>query len=152
MSATVWLVLTATGFALLRSMAYMRHEKLRAIAVRAAAFAFIGAGTIGAAGWLGKAITALVTGANRVGGQASLSLLGTSAVWIVWAGLGIAWVLTLLPRRWFSLDIPDWLSVTGLVLPALAVSIQGPVGETLRTVTDTVGGLMVAGAQAAVGA
>jgi hypothetical protein len=152
MSATVWLVLTVMGFVLLRSMVYIRHATLKAIAIRVAAFAFIGAGTVGAAGWLGHAMTAAISAVNRIGGQAGAAAIGTGAVWIVWALLAGAWILTLLPESWFGRDIPDWLSMSGLVLPALAVTIPGPFGSMVRSVTTAVGGLMVAGAHAAVGA
>jgi hypothetical protein len=152
MSATVWLVLTVLGFVTLRSMVYMRHATLKAIAIRFAAFAFLGAGTVGAAGWLGHAMTSVIGAVNRIGAQAGAAAIGTGAVWIAWALMAGAWILTLLPERMFGRDIPDWLSMSGLVLPALAVTIPGPFGQLIRAVTTAVGGLMVAGAHAAVGA
>lgn len=152
MSATVWLVLTVLGFVTLRSMVYMRHATLKAIAIRFAAFAFLGAGTVGAAGWLGHAMTAVIGAVNRIGAAAGAAAIGTGAVWIVWALMAVAWILTLLPERWFGRDIPDWLSMSGLILPALAVTIPGPFGQALRAVTKAVGGLMVSGARTVVGA
>lgn len=143
MEATLWLILTVAGFGLLRAMAYVGHPLLDAVMVRAAAFSFAGAGTIGASGWLGDAAAAVVSWANSAGSQAGAAALGTGAVWVVWALLSIAWLLTLLPESWFGAEIPDSLSIAGLLLPALAASIPGTLGDLLRQVINGAGELMV---------
>jgi hypothetical protein len=67
MSATVWLVLTATGFGLLRALPMVGHDLLKSILVRVAAFAFIGAGVIGASGWIGSWFQAAMGWINTQG-------------------------------------------------------------------------------------
>jgi hypothetical protein len=151
MGATLWLLLTVAGFGFLWAMEYVGHPLIDAVLVRAAAFSFAGAGTIGAAGWLGHAATALVQGVNQAGARAGAAAIGTGAVWVIWAVLSIAWVLTLLPETWFAARIPDSLSVAGLLLPALASSIPGPLGDLLRHVITGAGKLMVALVSQAVG-
>ena len=68
---------------------------------------------------------------------------GTSAIWVLWLLASVAWVLTMLPESMFSGEIPDWLSISGLVLPALAASIPGRVGDLLNGVITGAGNLMI---------
>jgi hypothetical protein len=143
MGATLWLVLTVAGFGFLRAMEYTGRPLLEAIMIRAAAFSFAGAGTVGASGWLGAAVTSTVRWLNDVGSSAGAAAIGTGAVWVIWAVMSIAWVLTLLPDSWFAADIPDALSIAGLVLPALAASIPGPLGDLLREAIGGAGRLMI---------
>jgi len=149
--ATLWMVLTVAGFGLLRAMDYTTHPLLDALLVRAAAFSFVGAGLIGASGWLGTTIAATVSWANGVGASVGSAAFGTGAVWIAWLVMAVAWVLTILPETWFDAPIPDWLSVAGLVLPALAASIPGPLGQGLRSAISAAGHVMITGASRAVG-
>lgn len=152
MSATVWLVLVTIGFGLLRYVTpHTGHDLLKAILARVAACAFIGAGLIGGAGWLGGALHTAVGWVNAQGGSAMAATIGTGAIWVIWAALSIVWVLSFLPDDWFAKDMPDWLSVSGLVLPALAVSIPGPMGSFFQTLNQTLGGLMIHFANAAIG-
>lgn len=152
MPATLWVLLTVAGFALLTVMSYIKQATLRAIAVRGAAFSFVGAGTIGAAGLIGALTANVIAWVNGVGTDLGRDALGTGALWIVWLFLSIAWLLTMLPESWFGRDIPDWLSVSGLFLPALCVSIPGPVGEFFRAVFDAIGEFMVTAARNLIGA
>jgi hypothetical protein len=152
MSATVWLVLTATGFGLLRALPMVGHDLLKSVLVRVAAFAFIGAGVIGASGWIGSWFQAAVGWINTQGSAAMLAAIGTGAVWVLWLGLSIIWLLAVLPHGWFAFHMPDWLSVTGLALPALAASIPGPVGDFFQTVNKDIGNLMIHAASSAIGA
>lgn len=152
MGPTLWLVLTVAGFGLLRAMDHVMHPMLDAVMVRAAAFSFAGAGAIGASGWLGEFVTAAVSGVNQAGAKAGAAAIGTGAIWVLWAVLSIAWILTLLPETWFAARIPDSLSVAGLVLPALAASIPGPLGGILREAIHGAGNLMLSLARQAVGA
>lgn len=151
MEATIWLVLVVAGFALLRALDYVHHEWLAAAMLRLAALSFVGAGVIGARGWIGGFITTTVDFVNTTAARFGAAAIGTGAVWVVWLVLSIAWVLTLLPDRWFDAVIPDWLSVSGVVLPALAASIPGHAGDALRGLINTVGGAMVTFVRQALG-
>jgi hypothetical protein len=139
----MWLVLTVAGFGLLRAMDYVNRPLIAALLVRAAAFSFAGAGVIGASGWIGQVMASIVTWVNNAGENAGTAALGTGAVWVIWLLASVAWVLTILPESWFAAEIPDWLSVSGLVLPSLAAAIPGPAGEALRAVITGAGTLMI---------
>lgn len=153
MSATVWLVLVVIGFGLLRFVTpHTQHDLLKAVLARVAAMSFIGAGLIGGAGWLGGALHSVVGWVNTQGGSAMAATIGTGAMWILWAALSLVWVLTFLPDALFAKDMPDWLSVTGLVIPALAVSIPGGVGNFFQTINQALGGLMIHFASSVIGA
>lgn len=147
MSPTLWLLLTAGGWALLWVMKYVGKPTGQALLVRAAAFAFIGAGTIGASGWIGQTLRGLLDTANTTGNQATSAAVGAGAIWIVWMFLAGAWLLCLLPESWFGRDIPDWLSISGLILPSLSSAIPGPVGDFFTTVFTTIGSAMANGAR-----
>ena len=151
MGATLWLVLAVAGFGLLRAMDHVQHPLLDAVMVRAAAFSFAGAGLIGASGWLGDVTASVISAVNAAGERAGSAAIGTGAVWVIWLIASVAWVLTILPQSWFGAEIPDWLSMFGLVLPSLAASIPGPLGEALRSVITGAGQLMIEVARQAVG-
>lgn len=151
MGPTLWFVLVVAGFGLLRAMDYVHHTLLAALLVRIAAFSFMGAGIIGASGFLGDLAAAAVAWVNEAAAAAGTAALGTGAVWVIWAVLAIAWILTILPDQWFDATIPDWLSISGLLLPALAASIPGPLGDGLRQAIDAAGRLMISLARQAVG-
>ena len=151
MEATIWLVLVVAGFALLRALDYVHHGWLAAAMLRLAALSFVGAGVIGARGWLGDFLAGTVHFVNDTAARFGAAALGTGAVWVLWMVLTVAWVLTLLPDRWFDAAIPDWLSISGIVLPGLATSIPGHAGEVLRQLIHTVGGAMVTFVRQAIG-
>lgn len=151
MEATIWLVLVVAGFGLLRGLDYVHHEWLAAAMLRLAALNFVGAGVIGARGWLGGFITGAVHWVNATGTSLGAAAIGTGAVWVLWLVLSVAWFLTLLPDRWFDAAIPDWLSVGGVFLPGLAASIPGHAGDLLRQLIHTLGGAMVTFARQALG-
>jgi hypothetical protein len=141
--ATLWFVLAVTGFGLLRAVGHVGHYLVAQVLVRVAAFSFVGAGLIGASGWLGQVMAQAVAGVNAAAAQAGVMALGTGAVWVVWLLASVAWVLTILPTRWFAAEIPDWLSIGGLVLPSLAASIPGRLGEVLNGLITAAGTLRV---------
>jgi hypothetical protein len=149
--ATIWLVLVVAGFGLLRALDYVHHEWLAAAMLRLAAISFVGAGVIGARGWVGGFLAGVVHFANTAGARFGAAALGTGAVWVLWMVLTVAWVLALLPDRWFNAVIPDWLSISGVILPSLAASIPGHAGDLLRQIIHTVGGLMVTFVRQAIG-
>lgn len=151
MNATLWVLLVVAGFGGLWCVDKAKGGLLKALLVRAAAFSFAGAGMIGASGWIGTAITKVIAAVNEAAAEAGMVALGTAAVWIAWLVLGLAWILTILPESWFGAEMPDWLSVTGLVLPALAVSIPGPIGNAIQGIIHGAGQLMISLIGGAVG-
>lgn len=151
MTGTLWLLLVVTGVGLMWAMRYTRHALLDAVLVRASAFSFVGAGIVGAGGWIGALLAGLVGGVNQLGAALGMAAIGTAAVWIVWLAMTAMWVLTLLPERWFGRSIPDWLAFSGLVLPGLAAAIPGPLGQGLHTAVVACGNLMVHGVGQAFG-
>ena len=151
MNGTLWVLLVATGMALMWAMRHTNVALLDAVLVRASAFSFAGAGVIGATGWMGTATAWTVATANNVGADLGAASVGSTAVWIVWAAISGMWVLTLLPERWFKKSIPDWLAFAGLLLPGLAASVPGGLGAMLRQVITACGGLLVTAVSNAVG-
>lgn len=149
--STTWVVLTAAGFLFLYLMTLTSKALFDAILVRLAAFSFVGAGFIGASGWLGGFIDGLVTTTNSTGNEVARNAVGASIVWVAAAGLAIAWIVGILPESWFSGAIPDWLSMSGLILPAFMVSIPGPAGDFLTTVLRTCANLVTGPAQSLFG-
>src|SRR3954453_9126994 len=115
--ATIWLVLVVAGFALLRALDYVHHEWLAAAMLRLAALGFVGAGVIGAQGWVGDFLAGAVHFVNTTAARLGVAALGTGAVWVGWMVLTMGWILTPLPEPWFDAVIPDWLSISGIVLP-----------------------------------
>jgi hypothetical protein len=143
MTGTLWLLLVACGVGLMWVMRYTRHPMIDAVLVRASAFSFAGAGIVGAGGWIGDLLGGLVGGLNTVGAQLGSAAIGSAAVWIVWAGLSLMWVLTILPERWFGRSIPDWLAISGVVLPGMAASIPGEFGQAMTRAITGCGQLMI---------
>lgn len=143
MTGTLWLLLVASGVGLMWVMRYTRHPMVDAVLVRASAFSFAGAGIVGAGGWIGDLLGGLVEGVNSLGGQLGIAAVGSAAVWIIWAGLSLMWILTLLPESWFGRSIPDWLAISGVVLPAMASSIPGAFGDAMSRVITACGELMI---------
>ncbi len=134
-----WVLMVAAGFACTWVMTRTSSRLADMILVRIAAACWIAAGMIGAAGWLGQWMRSVVSwvtkAADRIGNQA----IGTSIVWIVAAGVGLLWVGAMLPDRIFRYDPPDWLLISGLVLPSLLVAVPGHLGIGLRGVTEWAG-------------
>ena len=112
---------------------------LEMILIRLAAASWIAAGMIGAAGWLGDWMRSVVGWVTRTADHLGHQAIGTSIVWIVAAGVGLLWVGAMLPDKLFSYDPPDWLLVSGLVLPSLLVAVPGHLGVALRGVTEWAG-------------
>jgi hypothetical protein len=153
MAGTVWVFLVAAGLACLWLVGRIEHPTGKAVAVRAAHLSLLGAGTVGAAGWLGSWTTAGLAWAVGAVGAGSSAVVGTTAV-VGIAALGLvgAWVLGMLPSWWIRFDPPDWLAWAGLVLPALAVQIPGPLGRGVAFLVHGAGSGVVALGRMAVGA
>jgi hypothetical protein len=150
MEATLWVLLVVVGFGLLRAIEHVHVNLMGAVMERVAAAAFVGAGVIGASGWIGSGIAWVVGAVNSLGSSLGAAAVGSGPIWIAWLALSVLWVLALLPDSWFGWHLPPWLSVTGLVLPALAASIPGQLGDLLRMVIDGIGRLMVTAVSSAV--
>ena len=151
MKGTLWLVLIVTGVMAMWGMRYTQRAVLDAALIRASAMAYAGAGVVGASGWVGGIVGGLTGWVTATGKAVGMAALGSAAVWVVWLVLSVAWVATMLPTKVFHKDPPDWLCVSGVVLPGLAASIPGPLGEGLHTLITTAGQAMVTGASAALG-
>ncbi|MGL4745027.1 MAG: hypothetical protein ACRCYX_12515 [Dermatophilaceae bacterium] len=144
-----WFLLVVTGVGLLTAQKFFPPRVDFAL-VRLAGGAFMGAGLIGANGWLGEAIDwavqSMISLTDRVGVQA----LGEAVAWVLAAGVGLLWVGAMLPDRICRYDPPTWLIWSGLVAPALLTTVPGDLGEVLRQVTtwagtatqDVIGGLV----------
>jgi hypothetical protein len=96
--------------------------------------------------------TALGWAVGTVGAGSSAAVGTTALVGIVALALCLAWVLGMLPGWWIRFDPPDWLAWAGLVLPALAVQIPGPVGNLVNSLITGAGSMVVALGRTAVGA
>lgn len=134
MPTAAWLVLAALGFGSLRAMPNIPYAMLKAILVRTAAFLFLAAGTISAGGLIGSTLQTLV----HLTGQ-----IGAGVIWVGWFMLALAWIVTILPEQIYTKPMPDWLSMSGLALPAFLGSVPGEVGTQITKglifTHDTVG-------------
>jgi hypothetical protein len=134
MPTVAWTLLAALAFWALKNVKRAKHKTLKAVLVRTAAILFLVAGTITAGGVIGRALQQVV----QLTGQ-----IGAGIVWVLWVVLALSWLAGMVPEKWFSGNVPDWLSVSGLVLPSLLVSVPGPVGRgmrvAMRAAHDTVG-------------
>lgn len=146
MQATLWLVLLALGLGLIFTMHRFPNATSRAVAIRVAASAFIGVGTLTVGGWSGEFVSWVYDTANSLGAAFGQQAFGTGAVWILWLAMSIAWSLTMLPESWFRGEIPDPLSISGVFLPALSAAIPGRLGDLFQAFFDWLGHLMVTGA------
>jgi hypothetical protein len=129
-----WTLLAALGFWILRTMPRAKHKTVKAVLVRAAAVLFLTAGAIGAGGYIGQFLSWLVSFAGAFGG---------GVAWVLWLIGALSWLAGMVPEKWFRGDVPDWLSMSGIVLPSLLASVPGPVGNAMTTamtgVSDVVG-------------
>ena len=67
---------------------------------------------------LGPTLAAMGAGLSNFTDQVAVQAVGSAVMFLIWFVLAVMWFACILPERWFSKPIPDWLSVTGLVLPA----------------------------------
>jgi hypothetical protein len=133
-----WILMTAFGFAAMFAMRYT-PDWLDFILVRVAGFSFIGAGLIGVAGWIGDLINGTIGWLFRTINDVSSSALGTGIAWIIAAAIAFLWIGGMVPDKLFSYDPPDWLVVSGLIVPSLAAMVPGKAGNAVDAVI-TAGG------------
>jgi hypothetical protein len=144
-----WILMLAAGIGCMFAMRFTSN-RVDFVLRRVAACCFVGAGTIGAVGWLGSAMNTVVGWTVTTTDSLSAGALGTPVAWIAAAGLGFAWVGALVPDQWFHFRFPDWLSYSGLLLPALLASVPGNLGNVLNQIVtwcgtgmvDVIGGLV----------
>jgi hypothetical protein len=133
-----WFLLVVAGLGLLAAQKFL-PPRIDFVLVRLAGGAFMGAGLIGANGWLGQAmdwaVQTMIDITDRVGAAA----LGEAVAWVVAAGLGLMWVGAMLPDKLCKYDPPNWLIWSGLVAPALLATVPGAIGDVLREVTTWAG-------------
>lgn len=141
MSTASWVAYVALGAMCMWLMRYTASPVIDGILVRIAAVLFIGAGLVGADGWVGGALAWVVDAITGVAESMGSALVGASLVWVVALFLGVMWLMAMIPGKQSKFDAPDWLIVGGLVLPALLASVPGPAGEGLRTVMSAGGQL-----------
>jgi hypothetical protein len=133
MGTTVWVALIIVGTAFLLSKQLAGHNVVTWALVRLSALCYLAAGVVGAGGWFGRWMEDLVSWTIRTGQDIGVASVGTkSFLGIVVLVGAIGFLLALLPDSWWGGQMPDWGSVCGAILPALAVSIPGPIGEWLR--------------------
>jgi hypothetical protein len=134
MPTVAWTLLAALAFWALKNVKRAKHKTIKAVLVRAAAILFLVAGTISAGGVIGHGLHKLV----HLTGQ-----VGAGVVWVLWLVGALSWLAGMVPEKWFSGNVPDWLSVSGLALPSLLASVPGPVGHGMTVAMgaahDTVG-------------
>ncbi len=153
MAGTVWVFLVAAGFGFLWLVPHVGPFWAKAVSLRLGHLSLLGAGTVGAAGWLGTWTEKLLAAGVSAVGAGSSAVVGTTAVvGVVALGLCIAWILGMLPERVVGFDPPDWLAWAGLVLPAVAVQIPGPAGDAIASLITGAGQLVVGVGRTAVGA
>jgi len=128
----IWLVATIAGFLMLMAIPRVGSGRVKAVLVRAAALDFLGAGAIGAGGWLGRTIETVLTWGTRSINSLGNNMVGTTIVGVLAAVVAVIWVAGMVPEEWFSFQIPDWLSATGLIFPTLAASIPGQFGAHVQ--------------------
>lgn len=122
MPTVAWTLLAALAFWMLKNVKRAKQKTLKAVLVRAAAIFFLVAGTISAGGFIGGLLRQLV----HLTGQ-----VGAGVAWVLWLVLALSWLAGMVPEKWFSGNVPDWLSVSGLALPSLLASVPGAVGHAM---------------------
>ena len=142
MPTVAWLLLAALGVWILRTMPRAKHRTVKAVLVRTAAILVMTAGAISAGGWIGQALAWLVDVAGGIGG---------GVAWVLWLIGALSWLAGMVPEKWFGGDVPDWLSMSGLALPSLLVSVPGPVGQGMTEAMTGVSDLVNSGMSQAFG-
>lgn len=129
-AGVTWTSYVIIGFFALWLMTRTAKAWLDAFLIRFASGCFLAAGFVGAdgiiGGWIDAATKTTEGAARSVGWTAILGL----AVLL----LAVFLILTWLPETWFKGQIPDQLSLAGLLLPGLMRITPGPLGNGAETV------------------
>jgi hypothetical protein len=141
-AGTIALVMLVVGAGLLVSVDRVKKPIVKASFVRLAAVAFIAAGLALTSGWVADASGWTVDTVNDLGTAALNEGFGTGAVWVLWGALAVTWFAAMIPESWFSFQMPDWLSISGLILPAATSGLPGDLGQGLHDVMVRLGSVM----------
>jgi hypothetical protein len=133
-----WILMVAFGGGLMWLMRWTDSDLIDAL-LRLSGAAFVGAGLIGAQGWLGQVVTSGTAWVMKTGDSLGSAAIGTSVVWIIAAALALMWIGSMLPTRVIGFDPPDWLIFAGFFLPSLEASVPGQLGGALRAITSWAG-------------
>lgn len=139
-----WILMTAFGFFAMWCMRFT-PDKIDFILVRVAGFAFVGAGLVGGAGWLGRLINGTLGWLFVFINDVSSSAVGTGVAWIIAAALTALWIGAMLPDKLFSYDPPDWLVIGGLIVPSLAAMVPGKAGGAFENAVTVAGEALIKG-------
>jgi hypothetical protein len=139
-----WILMSAVGFAAMFCMRFT-PPKIDFILVRIAGFSFVGAGLIGAAGWVGGLINGTLGWLFRFINDLSNAAVGTAVAWIIAAAISGLWIGAMLPDKMFSYDPPDWLVIGGLVVPSLVAMVPGRAGSAFDTLITAAGQALIKG-------
>jgi hypothetical protein len=132
-AGVTWTSYVILGFFSLWLMTRTSKDWLDAFLVRFASACFLFAGFVGAdgiiGGWISAATTTAEGAAESVGWTAVLGLV----VLLLAAFLIFTW----LPETWFKGQIPDALSLAGLLLPGMLRIAPDPLGNGVETALRT---------------
>lgn len=149
--AVTWVALVALGVGVMILMKFTPNT-LEPLWERVGAALFMGAGLVGASGMVGDFVRSTVQWIRSAVDNVAANAVGTGVMWIVALFLAAVWIGAFLPRKWFDINYPDWLMLSGLVLPLLLVSVPGMAGEGLRNGTQLVGNAAINLAEKLIGA
>lgn len=129
-AGVTWTSYVIIGFFALWLMTRTAKAWLDAFLIRFASGCFLAAGFVGADGIIGGWIDA----GTRTTEGAARSVGWTAVLGLAVLLLAVFLILTWLPETWFKGQIPDALSVTGLLLPGLMRIAPGPLGNGVENV------------------
>lgn len=78
-------------------------------------------------------------------------VIGAGVAWVAWLVLALSWLAGMVPETWFRGDVPDGLSLSGVLLPSLLASVPGTVGNAMTATMQAVAGTVGAGLSAVFG-
>ena len=128
-AGVTWTAYVIVGFFALWLMTRTAKAWLDAFLVRFASACFLAAGFIGAEGLIGGWIDA----GTRTAEGAARSLGWTAILGLLVLLLAVVLILTWLPETWFRGQIPDGLSLAGLLLPGMLRIAPDPLGSGVET-------------------
>lgn len=129
-----WILLLVVGGFFMWLITWSENDWLDAFAVRAAGCSFVGAGTVGADGFIGRLVTGTVDWVMSTTNDLSAAALGATVVGIIGALLGAVWLVAMAPSKLFRYNAPDWLLISGFFFPSLLIQVGGVVGDVLRSI------------------
>ncbi len=135
-ATTLWLIALVAGYFCIKVTTRAKAPFADVILQRLGALLFVGAGALTAGGFVGDWIRDGVDFVDQTAAEAGKAAFGSGAVWIVWAVLAVAWWLAFIPNTWFDYTMPDWLAMSGLLLPVLLEAVPGKAANLLNWPVD----------------